>query len=120
MKQVDVIALTRAEREAAKDLVELQAAYGDVPPDPEYWSSVLSAAHKLFKVDGIEEGFRVLAIVPPAYFRGPLVEQMEADEELTEKAKLIADKLLAAGRASWPGYKYDTTKTVVQTQFGRA
>lgn len=120
MSQVDVIALTRAEKEAAEDLVALQAAYGDVPPDPEYWASVLTAAHKLFEVGGVEEGFRVLAIVPPSYFRGPLVEQMEADPELADKARLVADRLMVAGRVAWPGYHYDTTKVLVRPHFGRA
>jgi len=120
VNQVDVIALSRAEKEAAEDLVALQSAYGEVPPDDEYWASVLSAAHKLFKVDGIEEGFRVLAIVPPRYFRGPLVEQMEGDTELREKATLMANKLMDAGRAKLPRYMVDTTKFVPPTKFGRA
>jgi hypothetical protein len=118
--QVDIIALSRAEREAAQDLVALQAAYGDVPPDPEYWASVLGISHKLFAVGGVEEGFKVLAIVPPSYFRTSLVEQMEADEELAEKAKLVADKLIDAGRAKAPRYYVDMTQNIVQTKFGRA
>lgn len=120
MKQVDVIALSRAEREAAEDLVGLQAAYGTVPPDDEYWATVLGISHKLFEVGGVDEGFRVLAIVPPSYFRTSLVEQMECNPELADKARLVADRLMEAGKVAWPGFKCDTTKTIVQTQFGRA
>jgi hypothetical protein len=120
VSQVDVIALSRAEKEVAEDLVALQAAYGPVPPDDEYWATVLAISHKLFEVGGVEEGFRVLAIVPPAYFRGPLVEQMEVDPELAAKAKLVADKLMDAGRAKLPRYIVDTSKHIVQRKFGRA
>lgn len=119
MSQVDVIALSRAERTAAEELVALQSAYGEVPPDDEYWASVLAISHRLFEVGGVDEGFRVLAIVPPQYFRGPLVEQMEVDPELREKAMLVANKLIDAGRAKLPRYMVDTSQHVPPTKFGR-
>jgi hypothetical protein len=120
MKQVDILALTRIENEVARDLVNLQAAYGDVPPDPEYWHTVVLCAARLFRAGGVDEGFRVLVVVPPDYIRGPMVEQMEQDPDFADVARIAADALIDAGRARPPAFVVDHKQAIVQRQFARA
>lgn len=111
--QVDILALTAAENRVAHDLVALQAEYGDMPPDADYWRRIVLAAAPLFKLGGVEEGMKVLRIVPPAYLRTKLREHMALDDEFAAAASVAAHALVAAGRAPAPSYEVDTSKVRV-------
>jgi hypothetical protein len=116
----DLVALSRTEEKVAAELVALQARYGEMPPDAEYWMDVVVASHKLFALGGIDAGFRVLSIVPPSYFRGPMLEQMEVDEDFVEMGRKIADCLLVAGKAKIPNQFEIPPNVNIQRGIGRA
>ncbi len=116
--QVDLIALARAEREVAEGLVAL--ANLSSARDEFFWKTVTIFSGRLFCLGGVDEGVAVLSMVPPEYFRGPAIGQMEQDPLFADLAKRIADCLIDAGKVTPPSVAYDRRKVNIASEFGRA
>jgi hypothetical protein len=117
--QVDMLALARAEKEVSEGVLALSAVYGTNPPDAFYWKALLTFSYRLFVLDGVDEGMKLLATMPVQYFRTVLPQQMEDDPGFGELAKRVSAKLIEHRKVT-PMYQYDSTKTNVQPGTGRA
>jgi len=79
------------------DAVQQQLPFIDELPEPDKSRCLMALSYEYFNVEMEEEGFKLLKISDPDYFKEQLEKDMRADEIIKMIAVSIAEKIIDMG-----------------------